>query len=459
MLFNSPVFLLFLLVILILFYSMPKNNIKKYLLLVASLFFYAYWNWVWVSLLICFILFNYFIGNQINSSKRSSLWLKFGIIGNLSVLFYFKYFQLFTDSIIQFLGILKLNPTPVHFDIFLPIGISFFTFQSIGYLVDISRKDIQPAKSLLDFAIFKSFFPQLIAGPIERAKNILPQLENFSNPSRKVLLEGVYLFAIGLFQKTLIGDPCGRVVDAVFFDVSRYTSFEIFATLLLFTFQIYADFLGYSNMARGIGKFFGIELMKNFNQPYFAINIVDFWKKWHISLSQWLKDYLYIPLGGNKFGSKRTMINVFIVMSLGGLWHGANWNFLVWGIYHALLIILFKRFPIQFSFRFVNQLITFVLVVIGWLFFRVHSFDQFLVILNKCYTFEFGSHAFRFVKMVFGFGLVLFLIDFFEQKYETTFFSVIKNNAFKYGIIATIVLFCFVYVIVKKPLPFVYFQF
>lgn len=457
MLFNSYLFFIFLFIVLCVFYAIKSTTWKKCWLLVASLFFYGYWDWHWLGLFGFSIVLNYFLGFKIADSDRSSKkWLIFGVVVNLFIIAVFKYFNFFIDSI----SALGLSLDFLHLHFILPIGISFYTFQAIAYLVDIYRKEIQPVPNFIDFGLYKSFFPLLIAGPIERASHLIPQFSSQLIPTKTQRKEGFFLITIGLFQKVMIGDACGRIVDTVFFDLSRYASFEIVSAVVLFTFQIYADFAGYSNIARGLAKLMGIDLMVNFNKPYWASSIQEFWQKWHISLSTWLRDYLYIPLGGNQKGSNRTLVNLIIVMLLGGLWHGAGWNYLLWGFYHGLLLVLYRKTKRISLPKFVNIGLTFFLVVVGWAIFRLTSITQFELFFEQMQFWGWGDFPLRFIKMMLTFGSVLFFIDWLQIKYQSDAFLLQwKNQAFAYGISCSLLGISFLYMLTKKPLPFIYFQF
>ena len=462
MLFNSIIFILFLLLILGLNFLLRKNSFgQKILLLLASLFFYAFWNWKYLAILVFCICCNYVVGLKIASSKdNSQRYLIGGIVVNLGILVTFKYFNFFNDSIVAFFNLFNLGVDSFTYKVLLPIGISFYTFQAISYIVDVYKLRAKPILSFLDFALYLSFFPQVIAGPIERVNSLYPQLKGKLLPTYAQFKEGFFLFTIGLFQKVMIGDACGRIVDTIFFDLKHYTSFEILSASLLFTFQIYADFAGYSNMARGIGLFFGVELSQNFKQPYFSRNIQEFWRNWHISLSTWLKDYLYIALGGNRKGRMRYFINILIVMLLGGLWHGASWNFIVWGIYHGILLVLFQVFKPKIKFNFISIVITFLFVSLGWVLFRLHSWEQFETYMTQVKSLTAGPFYLRFLKMIFSFGGALFVIDWLQRRFNSdAFFIHFKSQSLAFGIALSLFLVCIIYIMIKEPYPFIYFQF
>ena len=454
MLFNSFIFWIFFSIVFPIYTFLKNNSFKKVFLLLISLFFYGYWEWKWLFILLFSIGFNFFWGNllgKINSYQKTILIL--GITLNLLVLAIFKYYNFFVENLNYFFSLETIQ-------LVLPIGISFYTFHAIGYLIDIYRKDIESSKSWLDFGLYMCFFPFLIAGPIVRAKHFLPQLKNNLYVPKIQWREAFYLIAIGLFQKVMIGDACGRMVNTIFYDLSKYTSFEIICAIILFSFQIYADFAGYSNIARGIGKLFGIELMQNFAQPYFSKNIKEFWSRWHISLSSWLRDYLYIPLGGNKNGNNTTLRNLILVMTIGGLWHGAGWNFALWGLYHGILLVLFRKWNWNLKKRVLNILFTFVLVSIGWFLFRINSLHQIIELYHKLLVFEFGNFPLRYIKMVMSFGAILLLIDWLQIKHNNdAFFIHFKNKAFVAGIAFMMIIASFLYIFIKKPSPFIYFQF
>lgn len=461
MLFNSFIFFLFLILVLSVFYSFKNQLLKKYWLLLSSFFFYGYFNWKLLGILLLCIVCNYYFALLIRDAKKVlKQWLIVGIVFNLTLLMFFKYFNFFSDSFTDIAKNLGFTITPIYLNIILPIGISFYVFKAIAYLVDVSRGEIEPTKKIVDFALYLSFFPQLIAGPIQRANYIFPQLSSSLTPSRTQLKDAFFLISIGLFQKTMIGDACGKMVDPIFFDLSKYSSFEILSAILLFTFQIYADFAGYSNIARGLAKLFGMELTINFKQPYRSKNIKEFWTKWHISLSTWLRDYLYIPLGGNRKGKTILYRNIIIVMLLGGLWHGAGWNFIIWGLYHALLLLIYHSTKsISFP-KYFNNIVTFIAIVIGWGIFRLEDFAQFTVLIEQVSAMDLGAFYGRFIKMIFTYGGVLFLIDWLQIKYKNdAVFTDFKNQPFAFGITASLFVVSLLYILTKDSSPFIYFQF
>ncbi|WP_136667221.1 MBOAT family protein [Flavobacterium sp. H122] len=461
MLFNSFIFWIFLSLVLPVYSFLKSNDLKKIFLFLISLFFYSYWEWKWSFILLASIFINYFLCIALENSKSKKKTLLIGgITANLLLLGVFKYCNFFIENFNELASCVNITIGIKTLGIILPIGISFYTFHAIGYLMDIYRNDIKSTRSIVDFSLYMCFFPFLIAGPIVRAKYFLPQLGGQLKTSNSQLQAGFYFISIGLFQKVMIGDACGRIVDSIFYDFEKYTFFEISCAVILFSFQIYADFAGYSNIARGLGKLFGIELMQNFKQPYFSKNIKEFWTRWHISLSSWLKDYLYIPLGGNRNGENQTIRNLILVMMIGGLWHGAGWNFLLWGLYHGILLVAFRKLNWNLKNEILNTLLTFTLVTIGWFLFRINSLHQIGQFYEKILLFGFGNFSFRYIKIVISFGITLFAMDWFQIKYENDAFLInLKNKGYAFGIAFSMLVISFLYIFIKKPFPFIYFQF
>lgn len=401
MLFNSYIFIfLFLPVTLVGFYLIgERGNYRASVcwLVSASLFFYAWWNPAYLGLLLCSILFNYALGVLLSTKKRNKnlkFLLVLGAVSNLCLLAYFKYYNFFIDNINWMFS----SSYTIEKNIILPLAISFFTFQQIAYLVDIYRGQVQEC-DFLHYCLFVTFFPQLIAGPIVHHKEILPQFrkKEIYRINYKVIAIGLTIFSIGLFKKVIIADSMASYVSPVFSGAAqgvKLTFLEAWGGSIAYTLQIYFDFSGYSDMAIGLARMFGITLPLNFHSPYKAKNIIEFWRHWHMTLSRFLKDYLYIPLGGNRKGNRRRYINIMITMLIGGLWHGAGWVFIMWGALHGFYIVLNHAW---YSFRniffpgfkknsfwglCVARTITFLAVVIGWVFFRADSFNEALNILR-----------------------------------------------------------------------------
>ena len=390
MLFNSLAFLIFFPTVFILYWSIPNNKIKtqNVLLLIASYVFYGWWDWRFLSLIAFSTVVDYFVGLQIANAKNNrKRWLLVSVFVNLGLLATFKYFNFFIESWIELWSLIGLETHVGTLNIVLPVGISFYTFQTMSYSIDIYRKELQPTKDFIAFSTFVSFFPQLVAGPIERASNLIPQLltkrewkhENFKN--------GFFQICIGFFRKVVVADSIGALIDGVYNEPGIHNSTTIGLAVFLYSFQIYFDFSGYSDIAIGTAKLLGFQFKRNFNLPYFSTSITEFWRRWHISLSSWLRDYLYIPLGGNRKGTVMLYRNLFLTMLLGGLWHGSSWNFVIWGMFHGILLAIERGFGlIPKKYNLFNNLLTFFLVTLIWVFFRALDFGDTKIIFQKLFT-------------------------------------------------------------------------
>ena len=478
MLFNTPVFLIFLAIVFPIAFLI-KGRSKKSFLLVCSYLFYGYWDWRFCSLLLLSTLIDFSIGRRIGRSEEPGTrkrLLAISLCTNLGILGFFKYFNFFVGSFEQAFAGFGTNLDFVHLNVILPIGISFYTFQTLSYTIDVYRRRMEPTDSLLDFALFVSFFPQLVAGPIERARELLPQIAKCPRATRRQIEAGVVLITVGMFKKVMIGDAAGKFVDHIFAEPAEYVAFELLMALVLFSVQIYADFSGYSSIAQGTGKLLGINLIKNFNQPYFSANIAEFWRRWHIALSQWLRDYVYIWwLGGNRRGARRTYLNLMLTMLLGGLWHGANWTFVVWGGLHGVglafhrFLLRGRRIEDRFSYRNPRQLasylscalLTYLFVLFAWLFFRAPDFETAFFILSKIGQWQPSDLTGRFATLTFTFVLATVVIDFFEYYTGRHDFLVRIPSSWRYGLVTSAWAFTFLYMVrhAGKPMPFIYFQF
>lgn len=325
-----------------LLYLVVQHRTQNHLLLVASYIFYGWWDWRFLSLILFSTAVNYLAGLAIHHTedlKKRRLYLIGALVISFGLLGVFKYLGFFVDSMVDLLQLLGFQPNITSLQIILPVGISFYTFQTASYTIDIYRKELPATKNFLDFALFIAFFPQLVAGPIERAKTLLPQIQQPRQVTHDQITRGCFLILWGLFKKVVIADGAANGVDTVYGMTSvQPTAMDIILATYLFTLQIYCDFSGYSDVARGTAKLLGFELVVNFKLPFFASSPREYWERWHISLATWLRDYVYIPLGGNRHGEWKTQRNVFITVFLSGFWHGAAWNFIFWGIYQALLI-------------------------------------------------------------------------------------------------------------------------
>ncbi|PCI75608.1 MAG: membrane-bound O-acyltransferase family protein [SAR86 cluster bacterium] len=393
MLFNTPLFFLFFSCFFFLYsFVFLKRYPRVLLILVGSLIFYSGWNFRFIPLLIVSGVIDYFVANAIQDAtdaRRRKLLLTVSIVTNLGILAIFKYSDFAMQSVTDMFGLLGYNLNSTMLNFVLPVGISFYTFQSMSYTIDVYRGDMKARKGLLTFIAALSFFPQLVAGPILRARHILPQLEHLPSPTWLGAKHGSLLFTIGLFKKTLADLLAANV--SFTFDGAGVSTLDAWTGTLAFAAQIYGDFSGYTDMAIGAGMILGFQIPLNFRLPYFASSPVDFWKRWHISLSSWLRDYLYISLGGNRTNRYR---NIMVTMLLGGLWHGAAWTFVIWGFFHGAIIVathylaslkLFLRFSASTSLvpRLLKWAITFYLVLIGWVFFRAQDFSSALTVLGS----------------------------------------------------------------------------
>ncbi|MBR1593845.1 MAG: MBOAT family protein [Alloprevotella sp.] len=408
MLFNSLEYLLFLPMVFMVYWWVAKSvRAKNVWLVAASYFFYGWWDWRFTLLLLTTTLSAYVGGILIERGSRRRLHLTANIVLNLGILCAFKYYDFFAESFCELAAALGLGAfSPLMLRVVLPVGISFYTFQAVSYTVDVYRRQIPAERDLPAFFAFLSFFPQLVAGPIERATNLLPQMRSERTFRYDKAVDGMRQILWGLFKKVVIADGCAEGANAIFAAPASFDGTTLLMGAVLFSFQIYGDFSGYSDIAVGSARLFGIELMQNFRTPYFARDIRDFWRRWHISLMTWLRDYVYIPLGGNRRGNRRKVLNTFIVFGLSGLWHGANWTFVLWGLYHGTLVSLSRhKAPSHLSppgeasssplFAALNSspgggrwegAFTFLLVTLGWILFRSASIGEAWLYLSHMVT-------------------------------------------------------------------------
>jgi D-alanyl-lipoteichoic acid acyltransferase DltB (MBOAT superfamily) len=382
----------------------PWQNL---LLLAASYYFYAQWDWRFLSLIAISTVIDYVAGRVLGRSERDAVRraaLTVSVVANLGLLAFFKYFNFFVDSFVHLLQSWGFPSHRLTLEIVLPVGISFYTFQTMSYTIDVYRRKLAATRDFLTFALFVSYFPQLVAGPIERATHLLPVLQRPRKVTLSNLRQGCFLILLGLVKKLTIADGLSGLVDSIYGTSAELSGADVLLATYAFAFQILGDFSAYTDIARGSSKLFGIELMDNFNAPYFAKGPADFWRRWHISLSTWLRDYLYIPIGGNRYGPLRTYRNLLITMILGGLWHGAAWNFVLWGLYQGLLLCGFrwigggrpesqlKVSPVGLFVELMRRFAFFQLVCFGWLLFRAHSFDQIVALCHDLVTIGGWTH-------------------------------------------------------------------
>lgn len=387
MVFTSVVFAKFFTLVLIGLYILRRRDYRQALILLASTIFYAYWKPAYLVLLATPSLVDYVCAIRIEeaqSDRARKRWLAASLVSNLGLLAYFKYVNFFLDN----LRALGLNFR--HLDVVLPIGISFFTFKTMSYTIDVYRRELKACRSMWRYAMFVTYFPELVAGPIVRASIFLPQMTRSLRPSWHRAMIGGQLILLGVTKKVVIADRLAPFVDLVFRQPAKIAPLTTVMAVVAYSIQIYCDFSGYSDMAIGISKVIGFDLPENFNMPYLACSVTEFWRRWHMTLSQWLRDYLYIPLGGNRKGKFRTYVNLFVTMFLGGLWHGANWTFVVWGCLHGLGLAVHKAWTSRSKGRrsipggrFFGWVATYVFVCICWIFFRAASFQDAWIILRK----------------------------------------------------------------------------
>lgn len=407
MLFNSLDFAVFLPIVLVLYWFVASKNYKhqNIVLLAASYIFYGFWDWRFLFLIIFSTVLDYFLGLKLSKETKKNTrqaCLLISILINLGFLGFFKYYNFFIENFITAFSFFGQNIQPNSLNIILPVGISFYTFQTLSYTIDVYRKKLEPTQNFIAFSVFVSFFPQLVAGPIERAKQLLPQFyvkKTFKSEQAK---EGLHLIIWGLFKKVVIADSCAIYVNEIFSNYETLNSITLLLGAVYFAFQIYCDFSGYSDIAIGSSKLFGVDLMRNFNYPYFSRNVAEFWRRWHISLSTWFRDYLYIPLGGSKVPKWINIRNVFIVFLVSGFWHGANWTFIAWGALHVIYFLpllltnrnrkylnAIKNDKFLPSFKdFIAIITTFLLITFGWIFFRANSITEAFLYIENIFKFK-----------------------------------------------------------------------
>ncbi|HLN29807.1 MAG TPA: MBOAT family protein [Gemmataceae bacterium] len=409
MLFGSRAFLIFFTVVFAVYWALPSHRARVWLLLVASFTFYATWN-KWLAGLICLsTAMDYVVARAMDASSsqgRRKVLLGLSLAANLGLLFYFKYANFFLHSVEEALHTIGGESSLPVLQVILPVGISFYTFEAINYTVDVYRRRVPAERNLANFMLFITFFPHLVAGPIVRARDFLPQIRRAKRWDWARMQLGVQYFLIGFFKKQAIADRMALYADPVFANPSQFSTGAVWLAVLAYSLQIYCDFSGYTDMALGAAHMLGYKLAKNFDMPYLAANISEFWRRWHISLSTWLRDYLFIPMGGSRGSNWQTCRNLFITMALGGLWHGASWTFVVWGILHGLLLIAHRCFQVLCKRqRWMDRLLlsipgtaariglTFLCVTLGWIFFRSSTFTSAALILQRLVTAHAGLAA------------------------------------------------------------------
>lgn len=475
MLFNSAIFLLFFVVFYAAYLLSRKHlRLQNFLILAGSYLFYGWWDWRFLGLIVVSTLVDYSVGRLMSRSDQTGSnrkrLLLVSVVTNLGILGFFKYFNFFTQSAVDFLELIGFAPDPVTLNIILPVGISFYTFQTMSYTIDVYRRKIPACESLLNFGVFVAFFPQLVAGPIERASRLLPQISHRRVITAAGIQVGIFLIIYGYFQKVFIADNLAKVVNEVFGKHEAYSDLDLVLAVVAFSIQIYCDFSGYSKIARGLAKLMGFELMVNFRLPYFALNPSDFWQRWHISLSTWLRDYLYISLGGNRAGAYKTYRNLAITMLLGGLWHGAAWNFVLWGAFHGAILIIYRAaasIPEKFGkldkginlapARLLRWAIMLSLTLFGWLLFRATSAEQIWYFIENA-SFEATRHSSNYMKAIVFYTWPLIALQ-LVQHFKRDLLIVLKTPWLVRAVIYAIMIAMILALGVRESPEFIYFQF
>ncbi len=475
MIFNSPEFLLFLPIVFLFYWFIFKKSVKlqNFFVVVASYFFYGWWDWRFLFLIAITSFCSWASGLLIEKYRTSQNTRKAkavnigNIVLNLLILGVFKYYNFFVESFFDIFPTLRNDQ--ILISVILPVGISFYTFQALSYTIDVYRAKIEPTKDIIAFFAFVSFFPQLVAGPIERATNLLPQFQQKRTFDYAAAVDGCRQMLWGFFKKMVVADNCAVFVDQVWDDIPSFSGSTLLVAAILFSFQIYCDFSGYSDIAIGCSKLFGIKLKRNFNNPYFSRDIAEFWRRWHISLTTWFRDYIYIPLGGSRTTKAKIVRNTFIIFLISGFWHGANWTFIIWGAFHALLflplILLGKNrkytdniasnrsFP---TFKELLQiLLTFLLATFGWIIFRSDDITQALQFFKG--IFNISIISIPMISKCFIFIAIMLIVEWINRNNEHEFQKQSRYRVVRYVIYYTIMLS--IVLLSTQQESFIYFQF
>lgn len=485
MIFTSFEYVLFLGLAALLHSRLRSVRAQNALLVAASYFFYARWDWRFVWVLALSTLVNYAVGQRMDaaSDTHRRRWLVLGISANLLALGYFKYFNFFVNSLADLLTALGIQASHSTLQILIPLGISFYSLQQITYLLSVYRHELPASRSLINFGLFSAFFPQLAAGPIERATNLMPQIEQRRNPTPEQIESGVVLILLGVFKKIVIADVAAGLMNTrIFFSAAEYSSGEILAVVYLFAIQIYADFSAYSDIARGSAKLVGIDLMENFRQPYFAQTVSEFWQRWHISLSSWLRDYVFLPMSrsllkrwGTRWSNLIVIIANLTTMIISGLWHGANWTFIAWGALLGMYVIISRQFQgkarpllkhpsiiVRNAFIGLRILFTFHLILLAWVMFRADNIQQVGPIYERLANVVMGGELGKHDPSVFAAIALLYLITFVldltqsitqEQAFPIKFPGFVRTTVYLAAVLGIL------FFSIKPYVPFIYFQF
>lgn len=482
MLFNSIDFAIFLPIVFILYWFVINKSLKhqNLLIVLASYFFYGWWDWRFLSLLFFSTVVDYLVGIALSKqedSTRRKLLLSISLVSNLGLLGFFKYYNFFLDNFVSAFSFFGTSLEVDSLKVILPVGISFYTFQTLSYAIDVYRRNLKPTKDFIAFSAFVSFFPQLVAGPIERATNLLPQFFKKRSFDYSKAVDGMRQILWGLFKKIVIADNCAEFANMIFNHSADYSGSTLVLGALFFTFQIYCDFSGYSDIAIGTARLFGFDLMRNFNFPYFSRDFGEFWRRWHISLSTWFRDYLYIPLGGSRGGTWMKIRNTFIIFIVSGFWHGANWTFIVWGALNAvfflpLLLTNSNRNNLNVVAQgrylptireFSSMLLTFSLTVLAWIFFRANNISHALNYISEIFSPSLFTIP-KFLGMAKALTTIILVIIFFiiewfgrEHQYAIAHLDLKWKRPFRYAIYYSIIIAIVWFG--GKEQQFIYFQF
>ena len=458
MLFHTWPFAVFFLIVYLIYLVLKGTRFRLPWLLASSYFFYGWFNPLYVVLIFYSSLVDYTVAARMEKSNHRKMWLSVSIINNIALLSFFKYGGFVADNINNLMSLVNIPyaiPTPGWL---LPVGISFYVFQSMSYTIDFYRGNVERERSFTRYATFVSLFPRLLAGPIERAKNLLPQLDKTTKFSSQDITDGLSLFVVGLFKKIALADYLALYVDKVYTAPEQFQSPALILATFLFAWQIYFDFSGYTDMARGVARIMGFRLMLNFNNPYLATSLGDFWARWHISLSSWFKDYVYIPLGGNRKGTFNTYRNMFLTMVISGLWHGAAWTFILWGAVHALGRFFTREMERTTFYRekvptLVKQLFVFSLVSFAWIFFRAESINDAWTIITRIFSSGWVNPHCPILAFI-----LVFAVWLYEYAYESRIRWLLELRAVRVGIVILMIFYLAVFAPSSEQ-GFIYLQF
>jgi len=480
MLFNSIEFILFLPIVFFLYWFVfKKRQVQNLFIVVASYIFYGWWDWrflVLIAVTSCCSFFSGLLLKHYNSDERARKSVSgANIVLNLGILFVFKYFNFFTDNFILLFRNLGFHLDVVTINVILPVGISFYTFQALSYTIDVYRNKIAPTHDIVEFFAFISFFPQLVAGPIERATSLLPQFQREREFNYADAVDGMRQMLWGFLKKVLVADNCAFYVNRYWDLYDSFSGISLFALAVLFTIQIYCDFSGYSDIAIGCARLFGINLKRNFEFPYFSNNIPEFWRRWHISLMTWFRDYVYIPLGGSRCAKWKHYSNIIVVWSISGLWHGANWTFVCWGLYHAFLLIIYNILGLTKSIhssdgfrcglKLINDILkiglTFFLVVFGWILFRSENVIQAYRFISRMFLTFFDCPHIMLEKQPLYIAAIMLLVEWLQREkqhalqFPNVYPFTLRTIRWIVYIAITVIVVCFR----GQSQTFIYFQF